>query len=232
MEKCKNVTIVVENGGEVVLRIQGAQVPSTNQMCNASVSAEPVAVDLGLPSGRLWCDRNVGAQSPEDCGAFFSWGNTELHYLKKNTDWGNNYEAFEDIYSFDEDTYAGTPGAELEGDIDPEHDAARVNMGDPWRIPSASDFQELYEYCEWERKTVNGVNGYLVTSKLNGKTLFFPCCGYGNGTSRNSRGSLGYYWSSSLYSQTHGRYLSFGSGGVYPQNVNYRFYGFVGRAVQ
>ena len=34
-------------------------------------------VDLGLPSGLKWANKNIGAQTVEDCGAYFSWGNTE-----------------------------------------------------------------------------------------------------------------------------------------------------------
>ena len=33
-------------------------------------------VDLGLTSGTLWMDRNVGASSPEDAGLYFAWGET------------------------------------------------------------------------------------------------------------------------------------------------------------
>ena len=80
--------------------------------------------------------------------------------------------------------------------------------------------------------TVNSIVGIYLKSKINGKLLFFPCSGYGYGSSWNSRGSGGYYWSSSLDSATGGRSLGFGSGGVYPQDTNNRFYGFAGRAVQ
>ncbi|MBP3611710.1 MAG: hypothetical protein J6J14_00700, partial [Rikenellaceae bacterium] len=80
--------------------------------------------------------------------------------------------------------------------------------------------------------TVNSVVGIYLKSKINGKSLFFPCSGYGNGSSWSVRGSRGYYWSSSLYSATNGRGLFFYSGGVYPQYDNSRFYGFGGRAVQ
>ena len=31
-------------------------------------------IDLGLPSGKLWATMNVGAESPSDYGAYFSWG--------------------------------------------------------------------------------------------------------------------------------------------------------------
>ena len=34
-------------------------------------------IDLGLPSGRLWADRNVGAEKPEDYGQYFMHGDTE-----------------------------------------------------------------------------------------------------------------------------------------------------------
>ena len=194
-------------------------------------STEPVAVDLGLPSGTLWCDRNVGATSPEDYGAFFSWGNTEPHYPNRdNMDWGDDDNGFD--YSFDSDTYKETEGYKLEGNIDMAHDAARVNMGEPWQMPTDDQFLELYDNCTWERKTKNGVNGYLVTSKINGNLLFFACSGVGSGTSWYGRGSDGGFWSSSLYSSTYGRRLLFFSGGVGPQSGNDRFNGFSVRAVQ
>ena len=44
--------------------------------------------------------------------------------------------------------------------------------------------------------TVNGVNGYKVTSKTNGNSIFLPATGFRNGSSLDSAGSNGYYWSS------------------------------------
>ena len=196
-----------------------------------AVSDKPLAIDLGLPSGTLWCDRNVCAKSPEDYGAFFSWGNIEPHFPnKENMDWGDDDYAFD--YKFSSENYKQTPGYKLEGDIDLEHDAARVNMGEPWQMPTSEQMQELFDNCTWTRKNLNGVNGYLVTSKINGNSIFFACSGNGFGTSWSNRGSNGYYWSSSLYSATNGRLLYFYSGGVYPQNDYGRFYGFAVRAVQ
>ena len=80
--------------------------------------------------------------------------------------------------------------------------------------------------------TVNGIVGIYLKSKINGRLLFFPCSGYGDGQSWYSRGSVGYYWSRSLYSQASGRILNFNSGGVIPQSNDGRFYGFTRRAVQ
>ena len=175
-------------------------------------------VDLGLPSGTLWADRNIGAESIEDVGLYFSWGNTDGHVF------GTDYDFWSD--------YKNTPGAKLKGDIDLEHDAARVNLGAPWRMPTSAEFQELVDNCECKMCSRNGYRGMQFTSKINGNYIFLPCSGNGYGSSWNNRGSYGYYWSGSLYSATSGRYLYFGSGGVDPQNSYSRFYGFAVRPVQ
>ena len=180
---------------------------------------EVEAVDLGLPSGTLWADRNVGARSPEDVGLYFSWGNTYGHVF--GTD-----------YDFDEEEYEGTPGAKLEGDIDLEHDAARANMGEPWQMPTSEQFKELDDNCTHEFCSLNGYRGMRFTSKINGNSIFFACSGVGNGTTWGNRGSGGYYWSASFYSARYAYSLYFYSGGVDPQDCNYRYNGFAVRAVQ
>lgn len=195
------------------------------------VPLEPQAIDLGLPSGTLWCDRNVGANSPYDYGAFFSWGNTEPHYPNRdNMDWGDDDNAFD--YHFTSDNYEKTEGYKLKDNIDLAHDAARVNMGEPWRMPTDEQFQELYDCCTWVRRTINGINGYLVTSKSNGNLLFFACSGDGDGTTWYGRGSSGSVWSSSFGSARTARNLFFSSGGVGPQDSYYRCSGFAVRPVQ
>ncbi len=181
-------------------------------------SPKAEAIDLGLPSGTLWADRNVGAKSIEDVGLYFSWGNTDGHVF------GTDYDFCED--------YENTPGSKLEGDIDLEHDAARVNMGEPWQMPTSEQFQELYDNCNVEFCSVNGYRGMKFTSKINGNSIFFACSGLGNGSSWGSRGSFGYYWSASFYSARSARSLYFGSGGVNPQGSSNRCYGFAVRPVQ
>ena len=179
----------------------------------------PVAVDLGLPSGVKWADRNVGAKSPEEPGLFFSWGNVEGVEIGKACD-------------FNEEVYAVTDGAKLKGDLDAAHDAATVNLGAPWRMPTDEEFQELYDNCDREWTTENCYNGVRFTSKINGKSIFFSASGYGNGSSWSSRGSYGYYWSASFISSRYARTLNFSSGGVNPQYNFIRYYGFAVRAVQ
>ena len=184
----------------------------------ADIVADPIAVDLGLPSGTKWADRNIGALNPEDTGLYFSWGNTVGHEAGKD-------------YDFEED-YDNTPGSELKGDIDLEHDAARVNLGEPWKMPTKEQFKELVDNCESEVATLKGYLGRCFTSKINGNSIFMPFAGYISGASLDYRGSDGSYWSSSLRSQAYGCYLYFNSSSVYPALDNNRFNGFSVRAVQ
>ena len=179
----------------------------------------PVAVDLGLPSGVKWADRNVGAKSPEEPGLFFSWGNVEGVEIGKACD-------------FSKEAYVETEGAKLEGDLDAAHDAATVNLGAPWRMPTGEEFQEMYDNCDWEWTTENGYYGVRFTSKINGKSIFFSASGCGYGSSWNSRGALGGYWSASFGSARYARSLSFNVGGAGPQSADDRCSGFAVRPVQ
>jgi len=181
------------------------------------VSSETIAVDLGLPSGTLWADRNIGAKSPEDFGLYFSWGNIEGHAM------GSGY---------DFDDYNETKGHELNGDIDIEHDAARSNMGEPWQMPTKEQFQELVDNCTREWCCENGHMGSRFTSKINGKSVFFPAAGLGYGTSILNVGSSGDYWSSSWSSANNAYIMYFSSSSVNPQTNYTRYLGFSVRAVQ
>ena len=180
---------------------------------------DPIAVDLGFPSGTKWADRNVGAKLPEDTGLYFSWGNTDGHEAGKD-------------YDFDDDIYDDTPGAKLDGDIDLAHDAARANLGEPWQMPTKDQFKELVDNCECEVGTLNGYRGRRFTSKINGNSIFMPFAGYISGTGLFYRGSYGYYWSASLHSAAYGYHLLFSSGYVNPAHGSNRFHGVSVRAVQ
>ena len=218
------------------------------QQLDLSFSPDYLFVDMGLPSGLMWAKRNIDVTQPNGFAAsefqfecsFFSWGNVECHNPISDS-------AFDyDFGSSNEGPYASTPGAALTGDASLSYDAARINCGAPWRLPTTSEFEELFNNIDYidangdvidpsqtnKLVTVNGIVGLFLKSKVNGNRLFFPCSGYGFGTSWNFHVSHGNYWSSSLFSATNGRFLDFNSGGVYPQNYNYRFHGFAGRAVQ
>ena len=191
----------------------------------SQVAASPAgAVDLALPSGVLWCEHNVGAATPYEDGLYFSWGNITGHTGTDGYDFGTSNDG----------PYASTPGAALTGNIPTNntYDAARHNMGAPWRMPTVGEFQELNAQCDSEWTDEDGIAGRRFTSRINGNYIFFPASGSRYGTSLSGRGSYGFYWSASLHSSARGFYLYFDSGGVYPTNSDYRFYGFSVRAVQ
>ena len=119
--------------------------------------------------------------------------------------------------------------------LEPEDDAARANMGGVWRMPTSTEFQELYDNTDhvWiTNYNGSGVKGTKFTSKTNGNSIFFPASGDAYGTALN-RGSYGGYWSSSLHPSYsyRGLLLYFYSGGVTPQNYGNRCYGFCVRSV-
>ena len=169
-----------------------------NYLLTGSWPDEPVTppdehewVDLGLPSGTLWATCNIGADSPEEYGEYFAWGETEP---KDYYDWSTYKwcEGTDDtITKYCIDSIHGTVDDKAE--LDPEDDAAYVNWGSSWRMPSGEQLTELRRNCSWTWTSVNGVNGQLVTGP-NGKTIFFPAAGIRCNESLNEAGSYGYYW--------------------------------------
>jgi uncharacterized protein YjdB len=138
------------------------------------------AVDLGLPSGTLWATTNIGADSPKDYGSHFMWGETEpKEYSDKND------------YKFaDYSKYNSTDNL---SELELCDDAAYVNWGSDWRIPSKTDFEELYDNCTITR----GSNKDMVFSGKNGDSIKLPLAGYYySGYSSSYRGV---YWTRDKY---------------------------------
>lgn len=182
----------------------------------APLQARPI--DMGLPSGVQWASCNVGAARPSDLGLYFSWGNIVGHGIDEG-------------YDFSQVVYNSTPAANIMTDISLDQDAARANLGEPWRMPTIDEFQELYDNCTTVWYTMNGINGILFTSNLNGKKIFFPAAGYYNNESLNKHGLDGYYWSSSFESAVLAHRLHFTELNVDVLDYNYRYRGFSVRAV-
>jgi uncharacterized repeat protein (TIGR02543 family) len=137
-------------------------------------------VDLGLPSGTLWATMNVGATSAEDYGDYFCWGET----TPKSSYTESNY------------TYSGKSNK-----LHLSSDAAYVNWGENWRMPTYRELLELEDayYTTWTWTSLNGVNGYKVTSIVNGNSIFLPAAGYRDGSDLNYARAGGFYWSISKY---------------------------------
>ena len=154
-------------------------------------------VDLGLPSGTLWATMNVGATAPEEFGNYYAWGETAP---KDDYDW-NTYKFTTDGGS----TFTKYNGTDGKTTLAPEDDAAAVKLGGKWRMPTDDEWTELRKNCTWTWTTLNGVNGYEVTSKTNGNAIFLPAAGYRDGDYPYNAGDLGSYWSSSLITDYPGR---------------------------
>jgi hypothetical protein len=155
-------------------------------------------VDLGLPSGTLWATCNVGANAPEDYGDYFAWGETEPKnvYSWETYKWSNGYWYTLTKYCTNSD-YGYNGFTDDKTELDPEDDAAYVNWGSSWRMPSMGQILELDTSCTWQWTTHNGVNGYLGTGP-NGNTIFLPAVGNRWDESLNGAGSYGDFWSRSL----------------------------------
>ena len=152
---------------------------------------ETGAVDLGLSV--KWAGCNVGANSPEEYGYYFAWGETttKSSYTESNSvTYGFSISALES---------RGIIGAD--GNLTAEYDAATANWGSDWRIPTLDEMKELKNECKWEWTSVNGVNGRLLTGP-NGNSIFLPAAGYRHDTSLYNAGFGGYYWSATPYSDS------------------------------
>lgn len=187
------------------------------------------AVDLGLPSGTLWADRNVGADSPEAYGNYFAWGEIST---KSTYNW-STYKWCKDPY--DTMTKYCTKSSYGKVDnktvLDLEDDAAYVNMGAEWRMPTETQMSELNSKCTWTWTKQKGTKGYKVTGP-NGNSIFLPAAGYRDGSYFSNAGSRGYYWSASLHeSYPYSAWVvSFNSSG-YDTYSCYRGFGVTVRAV-
>ena len=140
-------------------------------------------VDLGLLSGTLWATCNVGASNPHDTGLFFAWGDTEGHGSDPSDGYLFSWENYKWAEVAGQDTWftkyctdssRGKDGfTDGKDELDPEDDAAYVNWGSQWRMPSKQQLDELKEQCTWTQTTLQEVNGYEVTGP-NGNTIFLP----------------------------------------------------------
>ena len=160
-------------------------------------------VDLGLPSGLKWATCNVGATSPEQVGLYFAWGETTGYTIEqvKNR-----------VRKFDSSNYKASA---ISTDLTLEQDAAHVNLGGNWRMPTKAECQELLDNCNvtWISNYMGkGVMGKLYTSKTNGNSVFFPAAGRCNTSSVPLIGSYGDYWSVSWDSSSRAWALYFNDG--------------------
>lgn len=146
-------------------------------------------VDLGLSV--KWATYNVGATTPEEYGDYFAWGE-----VKSKIDYTEYNYKYYDYKYYGYTKYNPTDKKKVLDIID---DAARMNWGGKWRMPSDSEWGELISQCTWEWD--NEKNGYVVTSQKEGytqKSIFLPAAGYKERGNHSCGSSEGHYWRTSL----------------------------------
>ena len=165
----------------------------------------PKAIDLGLPSGTLWADRNMGiTASATDFGVYYSWGDIyssdedDLKPIGQRGFFWRTYKfgkSSKSLTKYCTDSTFGTKDSKTQ--LEPDDDAATAyakNHKTPiwdasWHIPTDKEFAELMEKCKWT--WTNG--GYQVTGP-NGKSIFLPAAGW----PKHSQNGTGLYWTSTL----------------------------------
>lgn len=155
-------------------------------------------VDLGLSV--MWATCNVGAENPWDYGDYFAWGETEQKedYTSANST----------TYGVDDKELKGRGVVDDRGTLTPDYDAASVNWGSEWRMPTYDEQRELLENCKHSWTKFNGVYGIEFTGK-NGNFVFFPAAGCRDGLDAGNVGRGGYWSSSPGERELSAHYLSF-----------------------
>ena len=178
-------------------------------------------VDLGLSV--KWATCNVGATSPEQAGLYFAWGETTGYTGEQVT---SGERAFD---------MANYKASAISADLTLAQDAAHVNMGGKWRMPSTDEFRELLDNCNiviTDDYNETGVKGKVFTSKVNGKSVFFPTVGDCEDSCVNILGGHdGYYLSASWESSDLAWYLDFSYNGENLKSFGSRYWGYSVRAV-
>ena len=167
-------------------------------------------VDLGLPSGTLWADRNLGATSVEDAGGYYQYGalkplSESIYDNPQTTEkkWTYDYDDIKATYllgytySISNGKYIATyDWATIENNTNvTKCDVITTNFGAGYHLPNPDNFYELVSKCTWKQTSINGVTGYQVIGP-NNNSIFIPQVG-ALGNQKNlldaSKGT-GYYW--------------------------------------
>lgn len=149
------------------------------------------AIDLGLPSGITWGDRNIDAAYNSDHGQYYQWGSTENvteNAFWDNYKWSNSDGTQMKKYNFDDCLMV----------LQSEDDPAVANTDRTgWRTPTREEWEELRNLCSWTLTERNGVPGYIVKNDNNGAYIFLPIhtTYIGQGGKLTSDGGL--YWTAS-----------------------------------
>lgn len=179
------------------------------------------AVDLGLPSGTLWADRNIGASSESGLGQWFYWG--DVIQPEDNV--------------FTQAQYDTLPAHNANADIaHTKFDIATLRWGGEWQLPTKEQILELISECTLT--TENG--GCRATSKSDPtKSILLPYtanCDHRGWVRGYNNYGWGCYWSSTPEANNKADYFYFNEYDVISLNAGYeptiRYAGISVRPVQ
>lgn len=180
-------------------------------------------VDLGLPSGTLWAERNVGASSPEDYGFYFAWGETK-GFSKEECD--------DDVRRFTWGEYKFTSGActsitdtnfrggftkynnnSSHGIVDNLTtlelvDDAAYRTDKICKMPTYADVEELIKNSTYTLETLNGMNIAKITSNINNKYIYIPFNGYYDNGDVRMVNAVSTIWTSSVIERNNRFFVS------------------------
>lgn len=173
---------------------------------------KPLGVQLWA-DGPYWAECNVGANSPEECGYYYWWGDV-VGYKRIGNSW-NAVDGSTSSFSFNsgncgtlyystgsvdgarEFLWKYTIGDSYDQHLAADYDAATLVSSVPWRMPTRSEVERLVEKTSTSWTTQNGVYGRLIRGKgaYSSKSIFVPAVGIGSGKDLKENGSTGLYWS-------------------------------------
>ena len=218
LENKDYIVVSLDNGtqGQIKVSDLASVVAASVSQLNTLIPSGGVyeAVDLELPSGTKWARFNIGATSETDYGDLFAWGATEPYIVGRDNT--NNYSS--------------SKASTIQHDLLPYEDAATLQWGKGWKMPTKAQFDELLANTTDEWTAINGINGRKFTAS-NGNYIFCPAAGSVYGGTLYYRGIGGYYWIRSFLSASDGWRLSFDSS-VRNVDANYRHGGFSVRPVR
>lgn len=237
--------VLITGGGDITVSgdiTSGTwQAGKTNTYTLGYMKVTPEAVDLGLSV--LWATFNVGASAPEDFGDYFAWAATEPWYepgyalnpvghwkpgKEGGYNWNNTpYQQTVNPLSYDATTWSKyTTDGEI---LELMDDAANANWGNPWRMPTQAEFEELIDNTEKEYIYIDSKHyGYIFTSTKVGykdKSIFIPSAGCYSGTTRSSGSSKFLYWSSLVNINKYQAQKFFYQSNIFQTGVEYRYLG-------
>ena len=217
-----NIKVATKDGkisASLLVRVHDNYARITRSLTDEGRAAQ--AVDLGLPSGTLWADRNIGASSESELGQWFYWGDV--------------FQPEDSVFT--EDKYKTLPAYKANADIaHTRFDMATLRWGGEWQLPTKAQIQELINGCTF----IPEDGGYRATSNSDPtKSIFLPftanCDNRGWVRGYNTH-DWGCYWSSTPETNNKADYFYFNQFDVISLNAGYaptdRFAGLSVRPVQ